>query len=117
MLKQWLCAKRLLWIGSVPGVLTVTDDMLSFFPTERGSFASPVEMRLQDIVQVTSATGWLIYGRVSIQSWAQSMTLYIHGESAEIVAKFIQAAVDRVKSQLAEPVRSSPSVAQGEPSS
>ncbi len=109
MLKQWPCLKRL-WIASIPGVLTVTDDMLSYFPMS-GGFASPVEMRLQDIVQVTPAAG-LMFGRVSIQSLAQSMTLNILGESAEVVAKVIQAAVDRVKLRSAEPIRLSPSAAQ-----
>ena len=42
------------------------------------------------------------------------MTLSIVGESAEIVAKFVQSAVDRVKSQTAERVTETPHVTQSE---
>ncbi|MEK6262793.1 MAG: hypothetical protein AABP62_29700 [Planctomycetota bacterium] len=39
------------------------------------------------------------------------MTLTTYSESAEIIAKVIQAAVDRVKSPLVEPICNSPGVA------
>lgn len=110
MLKQWLCSKRLLFFVAAPGVLTVTDDMLSFFPMS-GNFVSPVEMHLRDVVQVTSTLPrGLVFGRVSIASLDQSMTLNIHRGSAEIVAKFVQSAVDRVKSPEAERVGETPHV-------
>ena len=114
MLKQWHCFRRY-WIFATPGVLTVTIDSLSFFP-QIGGFVS-IEMPLCEIMQVTPTAGLLLgYGRVTITTLTQSMTLSIYGDSAETVAKFVQSAVDRVKSQAAELVAETLHVTQSEKS-